>query len=67
MGVFNNDNFPSLFLIEVDLYFFCSSLDEKLDLHKFAWGKMVQKSANEEEIKGKNGKYRICIPVYMGL
>ena len=39
MGVFNNENFPSLFLIEVDLYFFCSSLHEKLDLHKFAWGK----------------------------
>lgn len=28
---------------------------------------MVQKSANEEENKGKNGKYRIYIPVYMGL
>ena len=27
----------------------------------------VQKSANEEEIEGKDGKYRICIPAYMGL
>ena len=27
----------------------------------------VQKSANEEEIKGKDGKYRISIPVYIGL
>ena len=26
---------------------------------------MVQKVANEEEIKGKDGKYRIRIPVYM--
>ena len=25
------------------------------------------KSANEEEIKGKDGNYRICIVVYMGL
>ena len=66
MGVFNNDNFPSLFLIDVDLYFFCSSLQEKLDLHKFAWGKYGAKSANEEEIKGKNGKYGICIPFTWG-
>ena len=28
---------------------------------------MVQKSANEEEIKGKDGKYRICFPVYTGM
>ena len=26
---------------------------------------MVQKGANEEEIKAKDGKYRICTPVYM--
>ena len=28
---------------------------------------MVQKSANDWEIKAKDGKYRIFIPVYMGL
>ena len=28
---------------------------------------MVQKSAKEEEIKDKGGKYRIYIPVYMKL
>lgn len=26
---------------------------------------IVQKSANEEEVKIKDGKYRICITVYM--
>jgi len=25
---------------------------------------MVQKSANEAEIKSKDGKYHICLPVY---
>ena len=29
---------------------------------------MVQKGAIEEEIKqGKDGKYHICIPIYIGL
>ena len=28
---------------------------------------MVQKSANYGEIKSKDGKYRICLPVYMGV
>jgi len=28
---------------------------------------MVRKSGSEEEINGKDGKYCICIPVYMGL
>ena len=28
---------------------------------------VVQKSANQEKIKGKDGKYCICILVYMGL
>ena len=28
---------------------------------------MVQKSANEGEIKSKDGKYHICLPVYMGV
>ena len=28
---------------------------------------MVQRSANEEEIKGKHSKYRTFIAVYMGL
>ena len=28
---------------------------------------MMRKSAEEEEIKGKDGKYRIYLPVYMGL
>ena len=27
---------------------------------------MVQKSANKGEIKSKDGKYRICLTVYMG-
>ena len=31
------------------------------------WANTVQKSANEEEIKGKDGKYRISIPVFTGL
>ena len=39
----------------------------KIDLHRFARGKYGPKSANEWEIKGKDGKYRNCIPVYIGL
>ena len=64
----DNDNFPSLFLIEVDLYFFAVAQSAKNKIYTNLLGaNMVQKSANEEEIKGKNGKYRICILVYIGL
>ena len=38
------------------------TMHEKLDFHKFAQGKSY--GANEEKIKGKAGKYCICIPVY---
>ena len=41
------------------------TLHEKLDFHKFVGGaNMPQKSAKEEEIKGKDCEYRICLPVY---
>ena len=43
------------------------TLHEKLDLHKFARYKYGAKSANEWEIKSKDGKYRICLPIYMRL
>ena len=32
---------------------------------KLLGANMVQKGVNEEEIKAKDGKYRICTPVYM--
>ena len=64
----DNDNFPSLFLIEVDLYFFAVAHSAKNKIYTNLLGaNMVQKSANEEEIKGISGKYCICIPVYIGL
>ena len=45
---------------------FCSKLPlhEKLELHKLTRCKY---GANKGEIKSKDGKYRICLPVYMGV
>ena len=39
----------------------------KLDYTNLLGANMVQKSAEEEEIKYKGSKYRIYIPVYMEL
>ena len=45
------------------------SLHEKLDCNtNFLGANMVQKGVIKEEIKqGKDGKYHICIAVYIGL
>ena len=43
------------------------SLHEKLDLHKFTRCKYGAKKRKRGEIKSKDGNYRICLPVYMGL
>ena len=42
-------------------------MHEKVDLQNLLMVNMVQKSANYEEIKGKDGKYCVCNPVYIGL
>ena len=46
-----------------------NALHEKLDLHKFTRCKYDAKKCNlgVNQIKSKDGKYRICLPVYMGL
>ena len=38
-------------------------MHEKVDLQNLLMVNMVQKSANYEEIKGKDGKYCVCNPV----
>ena len=44
------------------------TLHGKLDLHKFTRGKYgAKKVQTSGEIKSKKGKYRICLPVYMGV
>ena len=42
-------------------------MHEKVDLQILLMVNMVQKSANYVEIKGKDGKYCVCNPVYIGL
>ena len=42
-------------------------MHEKVDLQNLLMVNMVQKSATYEEIKGKDGKYCVCNPVYIGL
>ena len=42
-------------------------MHEKLDLQNLLMVSMTQKSANHEEIKGKDGKYHVCNSVYIGL
>ena len=42
-------------------------MHEKVDLQNLLMVNMVQKSANYEEIKGKDGKYCVCNQVYIGL
>ena len=42
-------------------------MHEKVVLQNLLMVNMVQKSANHEEIKGKDGKYCVCNPVYIGL
>ena len=40
---------------------------EELDLHKFAWGNCNAKKYKRGGNKDKDGKFRICIPVYKAL
>ena len=40
---------------------------EELDLHKFAWDNCDAKKYKRGGNKDKDGKFRICIPVYMAL
>ena len=42
-------------------------MHEKLDLQNLLIVTTMQKRANREEIKGKDGKYHVCNPVYIGL
>ena len=42
-------------------------MHEKVDLQNLLLVNMVQKSANYEAIKGKDGKYCFSNPVYIGL